>query len=274
MRIDLHTHTTASDGKLTPAELAAHAVHCGIDTLAITDHDTVEAYGRLGRIPHPSLRLISGVEFSTQWRKTDIHILGLNIDTAAPSLTEGIAIQQRHRLDRAGRIAARLTGLLGLDHILDAVQQLSQAGNIGRPHFAQYLINSGVVKDQAEAFKKYLGTGKKAYIKPSWAEPADVICWIREAGGTALLAHPGRYNLSTAGLMSLVDDFAAAGGQGLEVVTGNQPSELTAWLARICSHKDLLASCGSDFHGPDQRWASPGKFPALPGNCIPVWDSW
>jgi len=274
MHIDLHTHTTASDGKLTPTELVQHAVHSGIDTLAITDHDTVEAYGLVGDTGPLPLRLIPGIEFSTQWQKIDVHILGLNIDIRAEALKTGVAFQQQHRMDRARHIADKLSRLLGINDLFDAVQQLARHNNIGRPHFAEYLIRTNVVKDQKEAFRKYLGIGKKAYVKPSWAGPADIIQWIRDAGGTAVLAHPAKYDLSQSKLLKLIDDFIAAHGQGLEVIAGKQTAALTGLLARICGQKGLLASCGSDFHGPDQHWGGLGNFPALPGNCIPVWDSW
>ena len=274
MHIDLHTHSTASDGKLTPVELVRHAIVSGIDTLAITDHDTVEAYSLIGDAGPLPLKLIPGIEFSSQWQKIDIHILGLNINIDGELLITGIAIQQQHRTRRARLIADKLSRLLGIDDPFETVQQLAEKGNIGRPHFAEYLIETGVVKDQPEAFRKYLGTGKKAYVTPSWSSLADIIRWIREAGGTAVLAHPGKYGLSRSKLLKLVDDFITAGGQGIEVVTGNQSAALTGDLAGICMQKDLLASCGSDYHGPAQHWGGLGNFTALPGNCVPVWDTW
>ncbi|MEX2353021.1 MAG: phosphatase, partial [Gammaproteobacteria bacterium] len=133
---------------------------------------------------------------------------------------------------------------------------------------------TGVVKDSREAFRKYLGTGKQAWVKPHWTEPLEIIRWIRAAGGVAVLAHPGKYKLTRTKLLKLIDAFIDAGGQGLEVFTGNQHSSRSADLARICRQKNLLASCGSDFHSMDQHWARLGNFPALPADCTPVWHNW
>lgn len=274
MRIDLHTHTTASDGKLSPDELVRHAAAAGLEALAITDHDSIEAYAQISN-PHTlPFRLIPGVEFSSQWQKIDIHILGLNIDLDNATLQNGINIQQRHRHERASQIADKLVRVLGIDNPIRAVRKLTANDNVGRPHFAEYLVKAGVVKDSKEAFRKFLGIGKKAYVKPRWAEPDEIIRWIRAAGGTAVLAHPARYKLTRTKLVKLIDDFIAAGGQGLEVITGNQATPSGADLAKLCVQKNLLASCGSDFHGLDQHWARLGQFPALPGSCTPVWNLW
>ncbi len=275
MRIDLHSHTTVSDGKLAPAELIAHAIASNLDMLAITDHDSIDAYAKIQQKDTLPFRLIPGIEFSTQWLNIDIHILGLNIDLDSDTLKSGIAIQQRHRSERAGHIADKLTRELGIDNILPAVRKLAHSDhNIGRPHFARYLIETGVVKDDKDAYKSYLGIGKKAYVKPTWAEMPEIISWIRAAGGTAVLAHPARYKLTHTRLNKLLDAFIAAGGQGLEVVSGNQTSDVTSELAKICQKKNLLASCGSDFHGHEQLWSKLGHCPALPRSCEPVWDSW
>ncbi|MEX2352621.1 MAG: PHP domain-containing protein, partial [Gammaproteobacteria bacterium] len=158
MRIDLHSHSTASDGKLTPDELVQQAIEAGVDVLSITDHDSVAAYRQINRSQSAPLRIIPGIEFSSQWQKSDIHILGLNIDPENDILRSGIAIQQQHRHDRASRIADRLARLLGIANPVNAVSAIAGNNNIGRPHFARYLIETGVVKDSREAFRKYLGT--------------------------------------------------------------------------------------------------------------------
>jgi 3',5'-nucleoside bisphosphate phosphatase len=274
MRIDLHSHTTASDGKLSPDELVRHAAESGLEALAITDHDSIEAYARISNLHALPFRLIPGIEFSSQWQKIDIHILGLNIDLDNATLKNGICIQQRHRHERACQIADKLARALGIDNPIKAVRKLTANDNVGRPHFAEYLVNAGLVKDSKEAFRKFLGIGKKAYVKPQWAGPDEIIGWIRAAGGTAVLAHPARYKLTRTKLIKLIDDFIAAGGQGLEVITGNQTTPSGADLAKLCAQKNLLASCGSDFHGLDQHWARLGQFPALPGSCTPVWSHW
>jgi len=273
-RIDLHSHTTASDGKLSPDELVRHAIDVGISTLAITDHDTIEAYTQISNIDALPFRLIPGIEFSSQWQQIDIHILGLNIDLENPTLKNGISIQRQNRHERAVRIAERLARTLGIDNPIHAVRRLTANDNVGRPHFAQYLVDTGVVKDSKDAFKKFLGMGKKAYVKPAWAEPQEIIEWIRAAGGTAVLAHPARYKLTRSKLLKMIDDFINAGGQGIEIITGNQSTPLSMELPRICQQKNLLASCGSDFHAVDQHWAGLGNIPAMPEYCTPVWDHW
>jgi len=274
MRIDLHSHTTASDGKLSPEQLVRHAAESGIDALAITDHDTIEAYAQIGNISALPFRLIPGIEFSSQWSKIDIHILGLNIDLDNKILNDGIAIQQRHRSERACQIADKLARALRIDNPIRAVRKYTTNDNVGRPHFAQYLVETGVVKDSKEAFKKFLGIGKKAWVNQQWAEPQEIISWIHNAGGTAVLAHPARYNLTRSKLLRLIDAFIQAGGQGLEVITGSQITAISSDLPSICQQKNLLASCGSDFHGMNQHWARLGNFPALPASCTPVWSHW
>jgi len=275
MRIDLHSHTTVSDGKLSPAELIAHATISQLDMLAITDHDSIDAYAEIPAMGLLPFRLIPGIEFSTQWSKLEIHILGLNIDLQSAVLQAGIATQHRHRLDRAGEIADTLSRLLGIDNILTAVRQLAHSDhNIGRPHFARYLIEAGVVKDDKEAYKLYLGMGKKAYIKPTWTSLTDIIECIRASGGIAILAHPARYQLTWTRLNKLIDSFIEAGGQGIEVISGNQTNDVTAELTKICLKKQLLASCGSDFHGHEQHWNKLGHSRPLPHECEPVWNRW
>lgn len=275
MRIDLHSHTTVSDGKLTPNELIAHAIASNLDMLAITDHDSIDAYEKIQDKDALPFRLVPGIEFSSQWLKIDIHLLGLNINIDSDTLKSGIATQHTHRYERATQIADKLTRELGVDNMLPAICKLaSNDHNIGRPHFARYLVETGVVKDDKEAFRRYLGIGKKAYVKPTWADMPEIVRWIHAAGGTAVLAHPARYKLSQTRLNKLVDAFITAGGEGLEVVSGNQTAAVTSELAKICQKKHLLASCGSDFHGHDQLWSKLGHCPALPRSCEPVWDSW
>lgn len=275
MRIDLHSHTTESDGKLSPDELITHAIASGVDMLSITDHDSIEAYRQISQRSTLPFRLITGIEFSTQWLKTDVHILGLNVALDNKELETGITAQQMFRYARASTIADKLTRELGIPNPLEAVRALaSNDHSIGRPHFARYLVQIGLARTDKEAFKKYLGIGKQAYVKPTWAELTEVIAWIRAAGGTAVLAHPARYKLTLTRLLKLVDVFIEAGGQGLEVVSGSQTPDVTANLAKICENKQLLASCGSDFHGHEQVWSRLGNCPPLPRSCEPVWSHW
>ena len=143
--------------------------------------------------------------------------------------------------------------------------------NIGRPHFAQHLVNSGAATSINHAFEKYLDA-KSGAINKYWATLPRIIAWIRDAGGIAILAHPLKYKLTRTRLTAMLDDFIEAGGHGMEVISGRQFSQQTKDLAKICQQKNLLASCGSDFHQPDNHWSDLGKFPALPKDCKPVWE--
>lgn len=271
MTIDLHCHTTASDGALAPSVLLERALANGVTQLAITDHDTLAGYDLLGS--QDKLTLIPGIELSTRWRKIGVHIVGLNVDPANPVLRQGIERQLEAREKRARKIANRLTKL-GIDDPLPAVREIANNGNIGRPHFAQHLVDIGLVKDQRQAFRKYLGAGKAGDIRESWADFEDVIGWINHADGIAVLAHPAHYNLTMTKLRELLRDFTAAGGRAIEVVSGRQEPQVGRRMAGLADEFDLLASVGSDFHKPGLAWAELGRCAALPDGCRPVWKAW
>lgn len=271
MLADLHTHSTASDGALKPVELVERALERGITHLAITDHDTVAAYDT--DLPHDRLHVITGIELSTVWRRIGIHIVGLNIDLANTELADGIRQQQDARRRRAETIAKRLVKT-GIDDPLPAVTELAGSSTIGRPHFARHLVNIGHVRDLREAYKKYLGDGKTGDVRQHWASLPDVVGWIRAAGGVAVLAHPSHYGQTMTKLRELLEDFHAAGGRAIEVVSGRQDAATTRRLAGLATEFNLLASCGSDFHRPAGHGADLGCFPSLPPECRPVWDGW
>lgn len=273
MIADLHCHSTASDGELSPDALVRRAMECGVDTLAITDHDTVDACAELHAADFPAIRLIPGIEFSTRWHNMGVHVIGLDIDLESTTLAAAIRQQKVARRERAAEISARLAKR-GIEDALDGA--LSFAGNaqIGRPHFARFLIARGYVRSPGEAFRKYLGAGKAGDVKQYWPEMRDVIGWIRSANGTAILAHPAKYKLTNVRLAALADAFQTEGGQAIEVISGQQPIDVTRRLGKLCTDRGLLASCGSDFHGPGQPWSELGHFGSLPDSCRPVWELW
>jgi predicted metal-dependent phosphoesterase TrpH len=273
MRVDLHTHTTASDGVLSPRDLVAAATAADIDMLAVTDHDSVAGYREIAALQSTGIKLVSGTEISCYWRKRCIHIVGLGIDIDAPVLVAGLAAQRAARAERAVEIAARLAKA-GFSDTLADTQRIAGNAAIGRLHFAKHLVERGAAKDYATAFKKYLGTGKPGDVKSAWIDMAGGIEWITQAGGAAVLAHPAKYKLTHRKLEELVSDFASAGGHALEVVSGTQVAGLTDRLARLAGRRGLRASSGSDFHRPGQQWAALGAQPALPASCEPVWDEW
>lgn len=275
MIVDLHSHTTCSDGSLSPSALIHLAAESGVSQLAITDHDTVAAWHQddLPSLAEPfDLALIPAIEFSTTWNKINVHVVGLNIDINSDAITTACHYQSEARKQRAVLIAEALDKV-GIKGSLEGATHLSN-GNVGRPHFAQFLVDIGVVTNVNQAFKKYLGSGKPGDVKKLWASLPQIIEWIRSAGGTAVLAHPLKYKLTRRKLLLLLDDFMAAGGESMEVVSGKQLPNDTRDLAQICEQKLLLASCGSDFHHPNQSWASLGNFPTIPQNCKAVWENW
>ena len=273
MKIDLHTHTSVSDGTLSPLELVQGAELVGVDILSITDHDSVGAYAQLQNFNSRSMKLVHGIEFSCQWEKIGIHIVGLNIQLGSDSIREGVKTQHHARLMRAQCIAEKLEKL-GIENCWQGVKDVAGESVIGRPHFASMLVNNGVVKDFKQAFDRYLGPGKAGDVKHFWSTFDNIIQWIRDANGTAVLAHPHKYKLTRSKLMALLDDFREAGGEGMEVITGTQTDDVTRLLARLCQQKNLLASCGSDFHRPGQYWSVLGKVASLPIDCKAVWENW
>lgn len=273
LKPDFHTHTNYSDGSLSPTALVERAVRNGVTHLAVTDHDTINAYRELQDSTPPALTLIPGIELSARWMKTGIHIVGLNIDRDNEELQHGIELQQESRRERAAQIAQRLQKL-GIPDLLPEATELAGAGTIGRPHFARCLVKYGQSKDMSAAFRKYLGNGKAGDVRHLWPALEVVIGWIVASGGIAVLAHPARYKLTATKLRELVRDLRDAGGEAIEVVSGSQRNEVTRKLAELANDNGLLASCGSDFHHPDNRWADIGKFAPLPEHVTPVWEQW
>jgi 3',5'-nucleoside bisphosphate phosphatase len=268
---DLHTHSYHSDGKLSPQALVELAKANGVSVLALTDHDTVAGIEEAQAIAGEELTLIAGIEFSAQWQGRGIHIVGLQVDTYSLSLQAAIARQTQVRTDRAKTIASRLEKA-GIKNALEGAQQYAKGAAIGRPHFAQYMVDKAYVSNFAQAFKKYLGAGKVGDVKEGWPSVEEVVAWILASGGIAVLAHPDKYDLTRTKLYALLEDFVTAGGQAIEVVSGLQEASVTAKMVRAAKDFSLLASCGSDFHAPGQAWQALGRYSPLPEGCEPVWN--
>jgi len=270
VNVDLHTHTTASDGSLSPAQLVDAACAAGVQLLSITDHDTMDAYSQLG--PQSSLQIVPGVEFSSRWQRLGVHVVGLNLEPECARVREAVRAQGDARAARAEAIAHALREL-EIPDLLEAARACAGGGVPGRPHFATVLVQHGKVRDTKHAFKRYLGAGKPGDVLVAWKELECVVGWIREAGGIAVLAHPGKYGLTRAKLRRLCAAFCDAGGQAMEVISGAQDPALTSWLGEMSTRRGLLASVGSDFHRPDQSWGRLGNCPPLPEGCRPVWEA-
>ncbi len=273
MLYDLHTHSHCSDGKLSPEELVALAKENKVDVLALTDHDTIEGIPAAQVAAGDELTIIPGIEVSSLWGGRNIHIVGLNIDIDSPELQQAVLAQSDIRLARAKKIAERLEKA-GIANAWEGAQTYAKGSAIGRPHFAQHMVDEGYVDNFAQAFKRYLGTGKVGDVKSLWPSVTTVVQWINAAGGIATLAHPDKYGLTRTKLYSLLEEFTAAGGKAIEVVSGQQTLAVTQKLHRAAIDFSLLASCGSDFHSPDNRWQSPGIMSPLPKKCQAIWDFW
>lgn len=272
LSIDLHMHSTASDGALAPEAVVALCRQRGLTHLALTDHDTVAGIPAAAEAARrEGLCLIPGTELSTRWRGINIHVVGLLPEGASGALAEGLVAQAEARERRAERIAERLEKI-GLDDAL--VRAREQAGSerpLGRPDFARALVAAGLVPDIATAFRKHLGDGKAGDVKALWPELAEAVGWILAAGGVAVLAHPLRHSLTRRKRGLLLDAFAAAGGQAAELVSGFQNADVTRDLARQLQERGLYASVGSDFHFPGGHLA-PGSMSPVPRTATPpVW---
>ena len=255
-RVDLHSHTKCSDGGLTPEELIERAVNFQIDVLAITDHDTIAALdiakAYIVEKNHP-IKLIDGIEISTAWQGFEIHIVGLNIDKTSAELKQLIHEQQEARENRALAMGEKLAKC-GFDNIYDKAKAFAGDGSITRAHFAKVLYQQGDVSKMQSAFDKYIGKGKRAYVKPTWCSIEHAIEVIHQAGGTAVMAHPVRYDLSTKWLRRLVVQFKEASGDGLEIVLPQMNNDQRRLMLSFCLEYELHASMGSDFHYPS-KWS-------------------
>jgi hypothetical protein len=244
--------------------------------LALTDHDTTTGVAAAQRTAAGlGLRLVPGVEISVNWRTMTLHILGLNIDPGCRALQRGLRRLRAARDSRAAEIGRRLAKA-GMRGALEGACALAQGGIVTRTHFAQHLVAQGHAASVREVFKHYLVRGKPGYATGEWAGLEEALGWIELAGGVAVIAHPARYRLSASRLRSLLGEFREAGGTGIEVVSGSHTRDDIRTMAAVSCAEGLLASRGSDYHGPGNPWIRLGELAELPHGCRPVWDceSW
>lgn len=271
---DLHCHSTASDGALSPTDLIKRAVDNGVTTLALTDHDTtiglLEAQNSANSL---GLTLINGIEISAQWEKLGIHIVGLNISPEHETLQEIIMQLHVMRTERAEKISQKLAKK-GILNALESVQKVAANEMITRVHFANFLVSQAHVATVSEAFDRYLGDGKVAYVSTIWTPLETAVQAIHAAGGVAVLAHPLRYKLTATRMKKLLSAFKEAGGKGMEVVTGRYNPDEMRVLANFATQFDLAGSVGSDFHSPENQWLELGRLAPLPEKVKPVWELW
>ena len=254
--------------------MVAHAATHHVDVLALTDHDdtsglemaAIEAK-RLG------LQLINGVEISVTWKRRTLHIVGLKIDPEYPALKSGLAAIRSGRHVRATGMAAGLDKA-GIAGSLEGAYHYAQEGIISRTHFARFLVNNGIAKDNKAVFKNYLVKGKPGYFEHEWASLEDAVGWIVGSGGVAVIAHPGRYDLGRTNMLLLLEEFRMLGGTAIEVVTGSHTVDQYLEFAKYAHQFGLKSSQGSDYHGKGISFMEMGRLPALPSNCVPVWQDW
>ena len=274
VQFDLHAHSTASDGTLTPTELMQRAHAAGVDVMALTDHDTLEglveaqtAAAGLG------LGFVPGVEVSVTWQGLTVHIVGLGVDPANEVLGRGLAGLREYRDWRAEEIGRRLAKE-GIGGAFEGALERSNGRLISRTHFARFLVDNGHARDVRAVFRRFLVHGKPGHVAGEWAELAAAIDWIRTAGGQAVIAHPARYPMTRSKLRRLVGEFIEAGGEGIEVVSGSHGRDDYVTIAHLAREFGLLASAGSDYHGPEHPWIELGRLPELPAGCKAIWKEW
>jgi predicted metal-dependent phosphoesterase TrpH len=269
---DLHCHSTRSDGVMQPADVVQRAAARGVKVLALTDHDEVSGLAEARAAAQGSgMRLIDGVEVSVSWQGHTIHVVGLAIDPESEVLLAGLRENRGGRNARAERIAAQLEAA-GIPGALEGARAyVTNPELVSRTHFARYLVETGRARSTQAVFDRYLGEGKPGYVPHLWADLAAAVHWITAAGGVPVLAHPGRYKLDETERSALLGNFKDLGGIGVEVVTGSHTPDQYGYWAQRANEYGLLASVGSDFHGPRESYRDLGDLPPLPGGCVPVW---
>lgn len=273
-QIDLHSHSTVSDGTLPPAELVAHAAERGVRMLALTDHDDLAGLEEAAAAAAAhGMCFVNGVEISVTWHRRTLHVVGLKVSPHHAPLVDGLREIREGRHVRAKGMAAGL-GAVGISGSLEGAYRHAHRGIISRSHFARYLVEMGHAKDVGAVFKKFLVKGKPGYFEHHWATLEDAVGWIVGSGGIAVLAHPGRYDLGKTNMLTLLHEFRELGGTAIEVVTGSHTPEMVPHFAKLAHQFDLMASTGSDYHGPGQTYLDMGRLPALPHHCVPVWHDW
>jgi predicted metal-dependent phosphoesterase TrpH len=270
MIVDLHLHSSCSDGVLKPAAVVDLAADAGVGLLALTDHDTVagivEAQEQCQR---RGVRSVAGVEISATWNAQAIHVLGLNVDPRSAPLLEGLESLRALRRDRLREIGRRLQSkITAASEWVAEIESNHEV--VTRTHLARSLVANRITTTAGEAFKRFLGRGRPGHIRANYPDLAAAVDWIRAAHGVAVLAHPLRYALSAGGRRRLLEEFRGHGGAGIEVVCGPANSQIEP-LTVLARRFGFAGSVGSDFHDPQFPWNPPGRLAKLPAGVEPVW---
>jgi len=273
MNADLHCHSNVSDGLLAPADVARRAHAGGVTVWSLTDHD--ELGGQLearNAAEALGMRYLAGVEISVTWAGRTLHVVGLGVDPVCSTLVEGLRATRNGRTARAQAIAAALDAV-GIPGAYEgALRFVSNPDLISRTHFARFLVEKGFAASTADVFDRFLGEGKPGYVPHRWATLDNAVAWIGAAGGTAVIAHPGRYGYTPLEFDALFGAFVDLGGRAIEVVTGSHTLDQYREYADVARRFGFEASRGSDFHAPGEGRVELGALPPLPPDLTPVWD--
>jgi 3',5'-nucleoside bisphosphate phosphatase len=262
LNADLHCHSTVSDGTLAPEAVAERAAKNGVELWALTDHDEIGGIARARAAAKAGgMKYLTGVEISVTFADKTVHIVGLGFDEANSQL-----VARAHEMsDGLAKV-----GIKGAFE--GALKYVGNPDLISRSHFARHLVATGVCPDTNSVFRKYLTEGNPGFVPHRWAKLKDAVTWIVEAGGEAVIAHPGRYGFSANAEYALFTDFKNFGGRGVEVVTGSHSEAEYVIYADMAKEFKLAASRGSDFHSPQESRIDLGTLPDLVGSLQPVWE--
>jgi predicted metal-dependent phosphoesterase TrpH len=264
-KVDLHTHSTASDGSFSPTEVVRLAREAGLAAFALTDHDTIDGVAEaMAAGEKLGVQVIPGVEISARYPGGTLHILGLGINYQDGHLDQRLEVLKQARSDRNPQIIAKLNAL-GLKVSMEQVERLSGGGQVGRPHIAQALLESGYVRDLDDAFNRFLGNRGPAYVSKFRFPPAEAIAMIREARGAPVLAHPFTLDLrAPLALKLFLQELHGLGLAGVEAYYPEHSPEQEALYLELARDLGLLVTGGSDFHGAAKPDITLGTFPAQP----------
>jgi predicted metal-dependent phosphoesterase TrpH len=275
LNADLHCHSTASDGSLSPGALAQRAHEGGVQLWSLTDHDEV-AGQREARAAAEALGMayVSGIEISVSFAGETVHILGFGFDPDDPSLRDGLSLLRAGRIARARQMGDSLAQA-GIKGAYEGALALAPNPElVSRTHFARFLVDSGHCGSVHEVFTRFLKEGKPGFVPHRWAGLGEALRWVHGAGGVTAIAHPARYRFTPTEEFALFGEFQTHGGDAVEVTCGSHFPDEVSKYADMALEFDLLASRGSDFHAPGESRTPLGTLPDLPARVTPLWTVW
>lgn len=276
LHCDLHSHSTISDGTLTPTEMVLRAHENGVEVFALTDHDATEGLKEAAQIANEvGLLFVPGIELSVTWSHQTIHIVGLGINPDDETLNNGLKVLRDFRRSRGEKIALKLEKA-NFENPLEGAKSFANGEILSRTHFARYIVEQGRAKDIRQVFKRFLVKGKPGYVAGKWASLEDALSWIQGAGGIAVIAHPARYKISATRLRQLITEFKELGGLGFEAISGSHSPDEETRMVQLANQFELFISKGSDFHSPENIYRELGAMQDIPAGSRPLWhsDAW